>query len=162
MPFGTGNGDFFDLHCGLHVVFTGPRENVFMISAIAHGSSKQKKTPSSPGTDRRRVSRYAFLTTLRYRVAGETLGSWKNGRTLNMSGSGILVGCDETPPCGSRLELMIDWPGLMHGTPRMRLAVFGEVVRCEGPNFAVRILRHDFRSVVTAVRVASPRIAAAM
>jgi hypothetical protein len=109
-------------------------------------SAMSNKSANGPVKDRRRNFRYALPTSLRYRVAGEIIGPWKNGRTLNMSASGILVGGGETLLRGARVELMMDWPGLLHGATGMRLVVFGEVVRSEGSGTAVRILRHEFRA----------------
>jgi len=65
---------------------------------------------------------------------------------LNMSASGILISSDGTLPPGSRVELVVEWPGFLHGTTWTRLAVFGEVMRSEGSRNAIRILRHEFRT----------------
>jgi hypothetical protein len=45
------------------------------------------------------------------------------------------------------LELSLDWTGLYHGKRRMRLFLWGEVVRSDEQSTAMRILTHEFREV---------------
>ena len=103
----------------------------------------------SPKLKNRRItSRYAVSAPLQYRAAAPTLESvWKSGHTRDMSAGGILIDQPEAAPIGSTLELAIDWPGLYHGKPQVRLFVIGSVARADKRGTALRILSHEFRDV---------------
>ena len=117
----------------------------------------QRKTQTSKPKDRRGASRYGVKMAFRYRAAGRAFdSSWKHGHTLNMSASGVLIDIPETKSVGSVLELAIDWPGLYHDKPMVRLFLTGSVSRIDGRSVALRILRHEFREV--SVPAASTRI----
>jgi len=89
---------------------------------------------------------------MQYRIsAGALYSDWKGGQTLDMSVGGILIDTPEALPVGSTVELAIDWLGLYHGKPRVRLLVIGSVVRNDGRSSALRILSHEFREVCTAL-----------
>jgi hypothetical protein len=98
--------------------------------------------------NRRTTNRYAVSAPVQYRTAAPTLQSvWKGGRTRDMSAGGILIDPPAAAPVGSTLELAIDWPGLYHGKPVVRLFVIGSVARVDGRGTALRILSHEFRDV---------------
>ena len=80
---------------------------------------------------------------------------------LNMSASGILIGASEQLLPGSRLDLLVDWPGFFHGKVQVRLLILGEVVRCEDANIALRILRHEFQSLESSTKKTRAATAAA-
>jgi len=103
----------------------------------------------SPNVKNRRIAnRYAVSAPVQYRAAAPTLESvWKSGHTRDMSAGGILIDAPEAGPVGSTLEVAIDWPGLYHGKPRVRLFVIGSVARSEVRGTALRILSHQFRDV---------------
>jgi hypothetical protein len=89
---------------------------------------------------------------LQYRTTGDEINSaWKSGQTLDMSVDGILMDTSEAAPVGTELELEIDWPGLYHGKPLVRLLVIGSVVRNDSRGTALRILSHHFRYLRPAV-----------
>ena len=85
---------------------------------------------------------------MQYRISGgEPNSAWKRGQTLDMSAGGIFIDASEAVPVGSTLELEIDWPGLYHDKPMVRLLVIGSVVRNDGRGTALRIVSHQFRQV---------------
>jgi hypothetical protein len=89
---------------------------------------------------------------LQYRASGSTPDSaWKRGRTLDISAGGILIDIPESMPVGSRLELVMDWPGLYHCRPMVRLFLTASVTRTaantNGTCIALRILNHVFGDV---------------
>ena len=102
------------------------------------------------GKNRRAAQRYAVRATLQYRVR-DFNSTWKSGQTLDVSVGGILIDTSGAVPVGSTLELVIDWVGLYHGVPGVRLLVTGSVVRNDGRGTALRILSHEFRDVRAAV-----------
>jgi hypothetical protein len=96
----------------------------------------------------RASNRYAVRAPVQYRFAAPSLESvWKSGCTRDMSAGGILIDPPEAAPVGSTLELAIDWPGLYHGKPMVRLFVSGMVARVDSRGTALRILSHEFRDV---------------
>ena len=112
----------------------------------------QQGSQTFEGKSRRATHRYAVKTPLRYRIpGGEINTAWKSGETLDMSVDGIFIDTPEAAPVGTELELEIDWPGLYHGKPMVRLLVIGSVVRNDGRGTALRILSHQFRYVRPAV-----------
>ena len=112
----------------------------------------QHESQTLRGINRRASKRYAVRTLVQYRTSGGARDSaWKCGRTLDMSVSGILIDTPEGLPVGSTVELAIDWMGLYHGKPMVRLFVIGSVVRNDGRGTALRILKHEFRDVRSAV-----------
>ena len=121
----------------LHPVLTIIRENNLMNPAMC------------PKVKNRRISnRYTVSAPVQYRAAAPTLESvWKSGHTRDMSAGGILIDPPEAAPVGSTLEVAIDWPGLYHGKPMVRLFLIGSVARSDGRGTALRILSHQFRDV---------------
>jgi PilZ domain len=114
---------------------------------IAHQESQPFK-----GKNRRTSNRYALRMPLQYRTSGSTLDSaWKTGRTLDISASGVQIEIPEAMPVGSRLELVMDWPGLYHCRPVVRLFLTASVMRTvadtNGTCIALRILNHLFGDV---------------
>jgi hypothetical protein len=62
-----------------------------------------------------------------------------------MSAGGILIGTEEPLARDSKWELALDWPGIYHDKPAMRLFAIGTVVRCDARGVAFRIRSHEFR-----------------
>jgi hypothetical protein len=118
-------------------VFTIIRENDPMNPAM------------SPKVKNRRITnRYTVSAPVQYRAVAPTLESvWKSGHTRDMSAGGILIDPPEVAPVGSTLEVAIDWPGLYHGKPMVRLFLIGFVARVDDRGTALRILSHQFRDV---------------
>jgi hypothetical protein len=100
--------------------------------------------PRFRGKDRRAFSRYPVNTPFVYRAPGS---GWKTGRTVDMSARGLLVDIPEPVVPGYTLDLAIDWPGLYHGKPAVRLMLAGSVVRIDPRGVALRILHHEFREI---------------
>ena len=68
------------------------------------------------------------------------------GRTIDMSSSGLRFTVDRPLPIGQRIEVYIDWPPLLDREIKLQLAISGVVVRTNGTEVALQILRHDFRT----------------
>ena len=89
---------------------------------------------------------------MQYRTSdGELKSAWKAGRTLDMSVGGILIDIPPAIAVGATLELAIDWTGLYHGKPMIRLILIGSVMRTDSRGTALRILSHQFRDVYPAL-----------
>jgi hypothetical protein len=98
--------------------------------------------------NRRAARRYPVKTPLRYRIAGGAPeAAWKSGSTVDMSSTGILVETSEPLPPSLSFEISIDWLGLYHGRPVMRLMLIATVVRTDDRGTALSITRHEFRDI---------------
>jgi hypothetical protein len=95
--------------------------------------------------DRRADRRYSMALELHYRtVKGREPQDGKPAITRDISTGGVLFSSDEMLPRGCSVELSIEWPVLLHGTKRLRLKVYGRVVRSDGRGTAIRTIRHEF------------------
>jgi hypothetical protein len=70
------------------------------------------------------------------------------GRTVNMSSCGLLIASEEEAlvSAGSRLQLVVDWPFLLHGVTPLQLVVSCRVTRCLQEEFAVKLDQYQFKT----------------
>lgn len=70
------------------------------------------------------------------------------GRTVNMSSCGLLIASEEEAlvSAGSRLQLVVDWPFLLHGVTPLQLVVSCRVTRCLQEEFAVKMEQYQFKT----------------
>jgi len=87
---------------------------------------------------------------VRYRVIGQdAYATFSHGKTVNMSGSGILLVTDGVLAPGRLIEVEIEWPTRLDDGVPLKMVVRGTVVRSEKRDVAlagVRIVRYDFRT----------------
>ena len=96
--------------------------------------------------NRRSHNRYALDRKMAYRLRGDAQpGSWKQGRVVDMSATGIRLILSNPPAIGTSLEVVMDWPGIYHGRPEVRLFLSGMVCRSLVGGVALCITGHDFR-----------------
>ncbi len=81
-----------------------------------------------------RAQRFPLRFPLHFRKSG--MQYWQDGRTINISRTGILFQADERIPAESVLDIRVDFPMMA------MLACQGSIVRTEEPRFAVRIHRY--------------------
>jgi hypothetical protein len=96
--------------------------------------------------DRRSKHRFEMRQELRYKVLQrDRIVATGVGQTLNISSRGVAV---EAPglKAGSLVELAINWPVLLDETCRMRLIIFGRVVRADKNVTACTIDKYEFRT----------------
>jgi len=67
-----------------------------------------------------------------------------NGKTINISSSGVLFTSERVRRLGERLELAISWPVRLDNKHPLKLVVRGEVVRFEPGRVAMQIQQHEF------------------
>jgi hypothetical protein len=129
-------------------LLTDPTPKVHSVFTIVGQNNPMSPAPSLKMKNLRASNRYAVRALLQYRAAIPSLESvWKSGYTHVMSAGGILIYPSDVVPVGATLEVAIDWPGLYHGKPMVRLFVIGTVARVDGRGTALRILSHEFRDV---------------
>ena len=111
-------------------------------------------------SDRRHSDRFPIERDVRFRVlnkrGGEETG---DGKTLNISSSGVLFTSEHMLLPGRRLELSISWPVQLNDLVPLKLVARGRVVRFEQGMAAIEIQQYEFRtqSNGVAVKIPGPR-----
>ncbi len=98
-------------------------------------------------SERRRSSRFPIERDVRYKTLNqrtETLAG--NGKTLNISSSGVLFTSDHDLPVGTRLELSISWPAQLNDRCLLNLVARGRVTRHTEGQLALQIQQYEFRT----------------
>lgn len=102
---------------------------------------------SNGGPDRRSASRFAIEREIRYRVLSKkSAHEMGNGRTINMSSSGVLFTTEQELAPGRTLEIAISWPAQLNNTCPLKLVARGRVVRSENSQTAIQIQHYEFRT----------------
>jgi len=101
----------------------------------------------SAQADRRHSDRFPIEREVRYRVlnkrSGEETG---DGKTVNISSSGVLFTAEHMLLPGRRMELAISWPAQLNNKTALKLVARGRVVRFEGGRAAIEIQQYEFRT----------------
>lgn len=108
--------------------------------------------------ERRHSDRFPIEREVRYRVLNKRGGDEAgDGRTVNISSSGVLFTADHMLLPGRRLELQISWPAQLDNKCALKLVARGRVVRFESGRTAIEIQQYEFRTQAT---VTGPRLVA--
>jgi hypothetical protein len=106
-----------------------------------------KLRPEQNDQDRRHSDRFPIEREVRYRVlskrSGEETG---DGKTLNISSSGVLFSAGHILLPGRRLELSISWPAQLNNKCALKLVARGRIVRFEEGLAAMEIQQYEFRT----------------
>jgi PilZ domain len=98
-------------------------------------------------SDRRRSDRFAIEREIRYRAlnkrGGEEAGE---GKTVNMSSSGVLFTSGQILRPGRRIELAISWPAQLNNKCALKLVARGRIVRFDNGLAAMEIQQYEFRT----------------
>jgi PilZ domain len=111
-------------------------------------------------SDRRHSDRFPIEREVRFKVlnkrGGEETGE---GKTLNISSSGVLFTSEQMLLPGRRLELAINWPVQLNNKVALKLVARGRVVRFEEGRAAIEIQQYEFRtqSATSAGKLAVPQ-----
>src|SRR5208282_5709825 len=98
-------------------------------------------------SDRRRSERMAIEQEVHYRVLNKKDGEIKaDGKTVNISSSGVLFTTQQPLLPGRQVELDINWPAQLDNKCNLKLVARGRVVRLDGGRAALEILQHEFRT----------------
>jgi hypothetical protein len=113
---------------------------------------------SSAYTERRASERFPIARDLRYRVLnkrGNEEGG--EGKTVNMSSSGLLFHAGQMLLPGRRLEVAVSWPAQLNSKCALKFVARGRVVRFSDGEVALEIQQHEFRThSMAAARPAVP------
>jgi PilZ domain len=98
-------------------------------------------------SDRRHSDRFPIEREVRYRVLNKRGGDESgDGRTINISSSGVLFTSESILLPGRRLELSISWPAQLNNKCALKLVARGRVVRFEQGRAAIEIQQYEFRT----------------
>ncbi len=98
-------------------------------------------------SDRRHSDRFPIERDVRFRVLNKRGGDEAGeGRTLNISSSGVLFTSDHMLLPGRRLEVDISWPVQLNNQVALKLVARGRVVRFEEGRAAIEIQQYEFRT----------------
>lgn len=109
--------------------------------------SRRLETPGVVNSERRRSSRFPIEREVRYKTLNqrtEILAG--NGKTLNISSSGVLFTSDHELPVGTRLEVSISWPAQLNERCLLNLVARGRVTRFSKGQLALQIQQYEFRT----------------
>jgi hypothetical protein len=97
--------------------------------------------------ERRATDRFPIEQELRYRLMEvRHLAPAGEGRTVNMSSSGILFTTGAALPVGERAELSVEWPAQLNEHCGLKLVALGRIVRSDTQMAAIQIEKYDFRT----------------
>ncbi|MGB9457255.1 MAG: PilZ domain-containing protein [Bryobacteraceae bacterium] len=97
--------------------------------------------------DRRRDKRYELELDLRWKlIRRRRLLEGGEGRTVDVSSGGILFDAGRPLPPGLNVELLINWPVMLHNVAPLQLMVYGKIIRSTGRRTAIRMVQHEFRT----------------
>jgi hypothetical protein len=108
---------------------------------------RRLETPDVNTTERRKSSRFPIERELRYKTLNqrsEILAG--NGKTLNISSSGVLFTSDHDLPVGTRLEVSISWPAQLNEKCLLNLVARGRITRHLKGQLALQIQQYEFRT----------------
>ncbi len=111
------------------------------------GNTIAAGTPDVVPTERRKSSRFPIERELRYKTLNqrsEILAG--NGKTLNISSSGVLFTSDHDLPVGTRLEVSISWPAQLNEKCLLNLVARGRITRHAKDQLALQIQQYEFRT----------------
>ncbi len=116
--------------------------------SVEHRSSVLRGTlRQTVQAERRRSSRFPIEREVRYRAlnkrGGEKTGE---GKTINISSSGVFFTAEHLLLQGRRIELSISWPAQLNNRTPLKLVVRGRVTRTEDARVAVEIQHYEFRT----------------
>lgn len=110
-------------------------------------TGRSTEVSDASGAERRRSSRFPIERELRYKTLNqraEILAG--NGKTLNISSSGVLFTSDHELPVGTRLEVSISWPAQLNERCLLNLVARGRVTRHIKGQLALQIQQYEFRT----------------
>lgn len=101
----------------------------------------------SQESNRRRSDRFAIERDIRYRALNKRGGEEEGeGRTVNMSSSGVLFTAPQILRPGRRIELTISWPAQLNNKCALKLVARGRIVRFDNGLAAMEIQQYEFRT----------------
>jgi len=108
---------------------------------------RQQQYGKNGKQERRGKRRFRIEQDVRYRLLyGHRIAETGNGRTVDMSSSGVWITTETILTPGLPVELSITWPALLNDVCPMKLMVYGCVIRSNENGAAIAIERYEFRT----------------
>jgi hypothetical protein len=108
---------------------------------------RQLDTAEMAMNERRRSSRFPIEREVRYKTLNQRTEILSgNGKTLNISSSGVLFTSDHDLPVGTRLEVSISWPAQLNEKCLLNLVARGRITRHHQGQLALQIQQYEFRT----------------
>jgi hypothetical protein len=112
-----------------------------------------------PRAERRHSDRFPIERELRYQTINNRSKEAGEGKTINMSSSGVLFTSEHMLLPGRRVELSVRWPAQLNDKCALKLVVRGRVIRFEEGRAAIEIQQYEFRTLaVPGGDAAGPRL----
>ena len=96
--------------------------------------------------DRRSDRRYQLELDLRFSYKHRGVTYLGSGRTVDISGGGILFAADSTVPDGQEIDVRLEWPFLLQGVCPLEVMIRGTVLRTDTRGTVVRMRDYEFRT----------------
>ena len=97
--------------------------------------------------DRRKSGRFAIERDIKYKVLNKKSNQESGqGKTINISSSGILFSSEHVLLPGRTIEVSVSWPAQLNDTCPLKLVARGRVVRFEPGRAALEIQHYEFRT----------------
>jgi hypothetical protein len=107
-----------------------------------------------PSEERRKKSRFSICRDLRYKlVEGDEVLAQGMGETINIGSRGVWFISGQPLLPGAFVELSINWPVLLEDNTRMRLVVFGRLLRSSDYAAACTVDKYEFRTQARTLNV---------
>jgi hypothetical protein len=110
--------------------------------------------PDNHTTERRANRRYPVELRLQYKlIAKGGIQRIGFGRTINISSRGVLFESEDAMPASGRIELILNWPALLHGVCALKVIMRGRILRTQVKTVALKTEFREFRTAgVSALR----------
>jgi hypothetical protein len=105
--------------------------------------------PTLTGEQRKQRSKRRFLIEqdVHYeRLRGTEVVDAGKGKTLNMSSNSVRFTTGLALRAGDKVKVALNWPVLLDATCRLKMVIYGSVVRSDGDSATVRIRQHELRT----------------
>jgi len=114
---------------------------------VLFGTREKVSTPPTGQPERRVADRFPIERELRYKVLNKKFSNESGeGRTVNISSSGILFATNEVLLPGRKIEVSLSWPAQLNEKCALKLVARGKVVRYERGMAALAIQQYEFRT----------------
>ena len=109
--------------------------------------------------DRRASDRFPIEREVRYRILNKrTSEEIGDGKTLNISSTGVLFTAQHVLLPGRRIEIAISWPAQLNDKCALKLVARGRVVRFEDGRAAIEIQQYEFRTQASGGSSSVPKL----
>ena len=107
--------------------------------------------------ERRAKARFPMDRELRYKLLeDDRIVESGMGQTLNVGSGGVAFVVDRELRAGAFVELSISWPVLLDETCKMRLIVYGRLLRSAGRKSVCTVDKYEFRTQARVLAPAAP------